>query len=261
MAAAAVLLLLPEDVLADVLGRLPPRLVAASRCVCKTWRDIVDGHRLLRLDLPHAVDSIILNLYGLKSSRFLTRPSRGSATSVDLDGTVSGKLDHLCDPSAYVSDHCNGLLLIHDCVVNPATGQLARLPKCPSPSMGASDPDVPNGSPSRSSRPAGEIPSLSVCSRALRSSTAGDHDFHGFSSDHHTGWPPVFRLCAPPRPAMAATPTGSPPSTALAGPWLSILRSSAGGGRDLHGTPPKRRCNMVAPSSLPGRDASGPRLG
>ncbi|KAK1645670.1 hypothetical protein QYE76_063475 [Lolium multiflorum] len=138
MAAAALLLLLPEDVLADVLGRLPPRLVAASRCVCKTWRDIVDGHRLLRLDLPHTVDSIILNLYGLKSSRFLTRPSRGSATSADLDGTVSGKLDHLGDPSAYVSDHCNGLLLIHDCVVNPATGQLARLPKCPFPSMGAS---------------------------------------------------------------------------------------------------------------------------
>ncbi|KAM0852091.1 hypothetical protein ACQ4PT_051992 [Festuca glaucescens] len=136
--AAAALLLLPEDVLADVLGRLPPRLVAASRCVCKTWRDIVDGHRLLRLDLPHTVDSIILNLYGLKSSRFLTRPSRGSAASADLDRTVSGKLDHLRDPSAYVSDHCNGLLLIHDCVVNPATGQLARLPKCPFPSMGAS---------------------------------------------------------------------------------------------------------------------------
>ncbi|KAM0903663.1 hypothetical protein ACQ4PT_018510 [Festuca glaucescens] len=136
--AAAALLLLPEDVLADVLGRLPPRLVAASRCVCKTWRDIVDGHRLLRLDLPHTVDSIILNLYGLKSSRFLTRPTRGSAASADLDRTVSGKLDHLHDPSAYVSDHCNGLLIIHDCVVNPATGQLARLPKCPFPSMGAS---------------------------------------------------------------------------------------------------------------------------
>ena len=84
-AAETAALLLPDDLLADVLRRLPPRRLAASRCVCKAWRGTVDARRLLRLDLPHAVDSIVLNLYSLKSSRLLSRPSRGTTTSADLD--------------------------------------------------------------------------------------------------------------------------------------------------------------------------------
>jgi len=35
----------------DVLRRLPPRGLAASRCVCKSWLAIVDTRRLLRADL------------------------------------------------------------------------------------------------------------------------------------------------------------------------------------------------------------------
>ena len=38
---------LPNDLLADVLGRLPARGLAASRRVCKAWRDLVDERRLL----------------------------------------------------------------------------------------------------------------------------------------------------------------------------------------------------------------------
>ncbi|KAK1626302.1 hypothetical protein QYE76_000617 [Lolium multiflorum] len=40
---------LPEDVLAAILRRVPPRWIAASRCVCRAWRDAVDGRCLLRL--------------------------------------------------------------------------------------------------------------------------------------------------------------------------------------------------------------------
>lgn len=39
------------DVLVDILRHLPPRSLAASRCVCTSWRAIVDHHRLLRADL------------------------------------------------------------------------------------------------------------------------------------------------------------------------------------------------------------------
>jgi hypothetical protein len=45
---------LPDDVLADVLGRLRPRWLAAARCVRKSWRRVIDDRRLLRTDLlPH----------------------------------------------------------------------------------------------------------------------------------------------------------------------------------------------------------------
>uniref|UniRef100_A0A0D9WW86 F-box domain-containing protein n=1 Tax=Leersia perrieri TaxID=77586 RepID=A0A0D9WW86_9ORYZ len=53
---------LPNDVLASVLRRLPPRGLAACRCVCKAWRGVIDGRRLLRADLlPLSVGGILLN--------------------------------------------------------------------------------------------------------------------------------------------------------------------------------------------------------
>jgi hypothetical protein len=43
--------LLPDDVLADVLRRVAPRGLAASRCACKAWRALIDAHHLLPLPL------------------------------------------------------------------------------------------------------------------------------------------------------------------------------------------------------------------
>ncbi|GJN08245.1 hypothetical protein PR202_ga26145 [Eleusine coracana subsp. coracana] len=51
-AAAAMALPLPDDALVKVLARLPVRSLAASRCVCKAWRALVDARELL---LPHAL--------------------------------------------------------------------------------------------------------------------------------------------------------------------------------------------------------------
>ena len=49
--------MLPDDMLADVLGRLPPRSLAVSRCVCTAWRAVIDARRLLRPDLlPLSLD-------------------------------------------------------------------------------------------------------------------------------------------------------------------------------------------------------------
>ncbi|KAE8770326.1 hypothetical protein D1007_57941 [Hordeum vulgare] len=48
------------DVLIDILRHLPPRSLAACRCVCKGWRATVDHHRLLRADLlPLSLDAVI----------------------------------------------------------------------------------------------------------------------------------------------------------------------------------------------------------
>lgn len=57
---------LPDDALAGVLRRLAPRDLAASRCVCRAWRRVVDDRRLLRADLlPRSLGGIFLNLHDL----------------------------------------------------------------------------------------------------------------------------------------------------------------------------------------------------
>uniref|UniRef100_A0ACD5XH40 Uncharacterized protein n=1 Tax=Avena sativa TaxID=4498 RepID=A0ACD5XH40_AVESA len=124
---------LPDDLLADVLHRLAARGLAASRCVCKSWRRVVDGRRLLRADLlPLSLGGIFLNYHDLNFTQFLNRPTTGTA--------VSGRLDYTCHasepgryslPRPYAYGHCNGLLLFDHCVVNPATQQWALLPSPP----------------------------------------------------------------------------------------------------------------------------------
>ncbi|KAM0923854.1 hypothetical protein ACQ4PT_005261 [Festuca glaucescens] len=123
---------LPDDALADILRRLAPRDLAASRCVCKSWLRVLDGRRLLRADLlPLSLGGIFLNFHSLYFTQFLNRPTAGA--------TVSGRLDYTCrysdpcryPPRAYVYAHCNGLLLFKHCVVNPATQQWALFPVPP----------------------------------------------------------------------------------------------------------------------------------
>lgn len=136
-AAALLLLLLPEDVLADVLRRLAPRGVAACRCVCKAWRALVDAHALLRADLlPRSLAGILVNFHGLYATELFSHPSTASRFSddlvarfVELDEDLSRHLGYR--PTGVVEDHCNGLLLINNMVVNPATRWCFHLPPSP----------------------------------------------------------------------------------------------------------------------------------
>nr|CAB3498890.1 unnamed protein product [Digitaria exilis] len=68
--------LLPDDVLAGVLARLSPRGLAASRCVCKAWRAVVDARRLLRKELlPFSVGGIFLVPCAIGFPPLFTPPS------------------------------------------------------------------------------------------------------------------------------------------------------------------------------------------
>ncbi|CAM0955468.1 unnamed protein product [Alopecurus aequalis] len=122
---------LPDDVLAEVLRRLPPLVLATSRRVCRAWRDAVDA-RLRGHLLSRSVRGIFINYIAHKHcSEFFSRPSTGPA--------ICGGLDFLPTVGVRVADHCNGLLLCGDgereYVVNPATRRWARLPKRPPPHM------------------------------------------------------------------------------------------------------------------------------
>nr|CAB3480632.1 unnamed protein product [Digitaria exilis] len=73
---------LPEDVLGgEILGRLPPRDLAACRCVCRPWRAAA-----LRHMLPHS-----------------------GSFGPSIDSTFCCIDDRYCWDS--VLDHCNGLIL------------------------------------------------------------------------------------------------------------------------------------------------------
>uniref|UniRef100_A0A0D9VW49 F-box domain-containing protein n=1 Tax=Leersia perrieri TaxID=77586 RepID=A0A0D9VW49_9ORYZ len=121
---------LPEDVLAEILRRLPPRSLAVSRCVCAAWRSAIDTRRMLRTDLlPLSLAGIFIDFLDLRFPELFSRNSRSSPTP------INGKLDFLPHDEGmyFIMDHCNGLLLLPGLMVaNPATRRWARLPPLPS---------------------------------------------------------------------------------------------------------------------------------
>ena len=124
---------LPDDMLADVLRRLPPSSLAASRCVRKHWCSIIDARRLLRADLlPLRLDAFYCtSLDAYEQLTYLFARPAWAARRIP-----GGCLDFLEDYMILeVQDHCNGLLFLCDMVVNPATRQWANLPTSPEPSI------------------------------------------------------------------------------------------------------------------------------
>ncbi|KQJ85410.1 hypothetical protein BRADI_5g26861v3 [Brachypodium distachyon] len=105
---------LPEDMLAEVLRRLPARDLAAARCVRKSWRAAVDARRLMEeQDLLLQVVGIFLNF---KDHAFSDHGHQRQAPRLPARHCST------------VKDHCNGLLLLDEFVVNPATRRWAKLP-------------------------------------------------------------------------------------------------------------------------------------
>ncbi|KAL6653176.1 hypothetical protein ACP70R_012101 [Stipagrostis hirtigluma subsp. patula] len=125
---------LPEDALADVLRALPSRSLAAARCVCKPWRDVVDTRGLLLPHiLPHSVRGLFINYVDYDRPHLFARPSSPS-TIPKIDGRMRFVPKELREWWS-VLDHCNGLLLCHMelmkielCVCNPATRRWTLLP-------------------------------------------------------------------------------------------------------------------------------------
>jgi hypothetical protein len=134
---------LPDELLADILRRLPPRELAACRSVCKHWRATVDTRGLL-LAVAHLVPcslrGIFVNYVSERSlGGFFSRTALGTPSQSSMDVTLSflpGKLGrYRC-----VLEHRSGLLLCESeneneqemYVCNPVTRRWATLPPPPS---------------------------------------------------------------------------------------------------------------------------------
>uniref|UniRef100_R7W268 Uncharacterized protein n=1 Tax=Aegilops tauschii TaxID=37682 RepID=R7W268_AEGTA len=118
---------LPEDLHADVLRCLPPRSLAAARCVCRSWHAIVDAHRLLDRDLlPLSLAGFLINFCELDFTEFFFDPSaiRGYADlhfmptdDISVDDVLLGRsekgvyfaaLDGQCHLRVWILTECCG---------------------------------------------------------------------------------------------------------------------------------------------------------
>ena len=117
--------LLPTDLLADILHRLPACGLAVARCVHSSWRAVIDSRGLMQL-APLPLAGIFLNFCEHYFSELFVHPTPPRSP------TVSGKLHQYMPPTtspSQVADHCNGLLLLDSgYVVNPATRRWAAVP-------------------------------------------------------------------------------------------------------------------------------------
>ncbi|KAF0889825.1 hypothetical protein E2562_033216 [Oryza meyeriana var. granulata] len=117
-----------DDLLANVLSRLPPCSLAASRCVRKDWCSLIDDRHLLHADLlPLRLDAFFfLGRILAPHPCFFSPPS--------VARRVGGRLDFLDtfdSGDLRIIDHCNGLILFDERIANPTTRQWMHLPVVP----------------------------------------------------------------------------------------------------------------------------------
>jgi hypothetical protein len=134
---------LPDDVLVDIFGRIAPRWVAVSRCVCTSWCASIDADKLLRADLlPLSFRGMFVHFRMHKFPTFFSRPAPpgtpafsgklGFLPLAKTAGCVWRPNESYASKDRYrIKDHCNGLLLIDRYVVNPATRRWDALPPAP----------------------------------------------------------------------------------------------------------------------------------
>ncbi|CAL5034578.1 unnamed protein product [Urochloa decumbens] len=127
--------LLPEELLADILRRLPPRPLAVCRSVSKGLRAAIDGRGILAAlahRIPRSLRGIFVNCVDQESPCFFSWIENAAPL---IDGELSS-LGPVSNRWREVVHHCNGLLLsLEDekrlYVYNPATRRWAQLPPRP----------------------------------------------------------------------------------------------------------------------------------
>ncbi|XBJ20570.1 hypothetical protein VPH35_011378 [Triticum aestivum] len=129
-----------DELLVDILRRLPPRGVAACRTVCKGWRAAVDAGGLLlavAARAPRPMRGIFVKFSGDGQKRpYLFSRGPTANPSIAVDACALDFMHRLCRgyPWETILDHRNGLLLVNGpqmYVCNPATCRWAELPPRP----------------------------------------------------------------------------------------------------------------------------------
>lgn len=135
--AAAAASLLTDDLIVEILSRLPVRSVHRFKCVCKLWRDLI-AQPAHRKKLPQTLAGFLYTTY---PGGYRHHLAGVSATVVDFVDPSLAFLRPMNYTKIYLLDTCNGLLLC-SCyynkeerlvVCNPATQRWTELPPPPQP--------------------------------------------------------------------------------------------------------------------------------
>ncbi|PIA31555.1 hypothetical protein AQUCO_04900095v1 [Aquilegia coerulea] len=127
---------LPEDMIINILSRLPVKSLLRFRCVSKPWCSLIDDSDFVKMHLNHAIQKNKFNL--LLLSEF---DDEGYAHTIDCDTSYTEAIEldfprEALGSSRFIfSGSCNGLLYLHngqnDIIWNPCTREFKRLPKVP----------------------------------------------------------------------------------------------------------------------------------
>ncbi|KAI5022585.1 hypothetical protein ZWY2020_059315 [Hordeum vulgare] len=129
---------LTDDLVVEILSRLPARSVCRFKCVSTTWRDLI-SHPVNRMKLPQTLAGFFTKHDSETVPWSVPRFTNVSGTGLPL---VSPSLDFLpVHQRIFLLDSCNGLLLCSCCatgeldmidyrqfVCNPATKEWVALP-------------------------------------------------------------------------------------------------------------------------------------
>ncbi|KNA13203.1 hypothetical protein SOVF_118230 [Spinacia oleracea] len=129
----------PEEIVVDILLRLPAKSIGRFRCVSKPWKSLLSEPQFIKAHLnrikqhPTTEESIICrHFYALYSTRLnnahhLFDEIKGFATKLNLDG-------HCFDLFDFQFASCDGLILVRDVeikllLINPTTREVKPLPE------------------------------------------------------------------------------------------------------------------------------------
>ncbi|CAL4920390.1 unnamed protein product [Urochloa decumbens] len=135
---------LPQEMVAEILGRLPVKPVLRFRSVCKAWRSTIDDPSFACAHLQHQPSSLLIfpcsedDDYSSRSKRSnsisLYRWAQGMPAA-SLVQAADMPPEHYWNPDHHVLAHCDGLVLVHTGakvhLLNPAARQAATLPWSP----------------------------------------------------------------------------------------------------------------------------------
>ena len=131
---------LPEEIIIDVLSRLPAKSVGRCRCVSKPWRALLSRPKFIRAHLDRSRNLGQESLIFISESQYaLFSVSLDSAQQVFDEITISAtKLSFADHPDSWVRVYatCDGLVLVggkehKKFVLNPVTREIREVPPSP----------------------------------------------------------------------------------------------------------------------------------